>query len=49
MIIDSTITEEITDGTIIEITLGKTIEKIDIEIQDLGIEVVVEMDIEIFT
>ena len=44
-----TVTEEITDGTIIGITLGKTIEKIDIEIQYLGIEVVVEMDIEITT
>ena len=49
MIIDSTITEEITDGTIIEIILGKTIEKIDIEIQDLEIEAVVEMGIEIIT
>ena len=46
---DRTITGEITDGTIIEIVLGKTIGKIDIEIQDLGIEVVVEMDIEATT
>ena len=44
-----TITGEIMDGTIIEITQGKTIGKIGIEIQDLGIDVVVEMDVEITT
>ena len=49
MTIDRTITGEITDRTIIEVNLDKTIEKIDIEIQDLGIEVVVEMDVEIIT
>ena len=46
---DRTITGEITDWTIIEIILGKTIGKIDIEVQDLGIEVVVETDIKINT
>ena len=43
--IDRTITGEITYETVIEITLGKTIEKIDIDIQE--IEAIVEMDIEI--
>ena len=38
---------KITDRTIIEIILGKTIEMTDIEIQDLEIDVVVVRDIEI--
>ena len=46
---DITITEKTTDRTVIEMTIGKTIEKIVIEIQDLGIEVEVQMDIEITT
>ena len=48
-IIDRTITGEITYRTIIEITLGKTVGKKDIEIQELKIETVVEMDVEIIT
>ena len=49
MTTDRTIIGMTTDGTIIEITIGKAIEKIVIENQDLGIEVEVEMDVEITT
>ena len=49
LITDRIIIGMTTDEIIIEITTGKTIEKIVIEIKDLGIEVKVERDIEITT
>ena len=49
MITDRTIIGMTTDGRVIEITIGKTIEKIVIEIQDLGIGEEVGMYVEITT
>ena len=49
LITNRTIIGMTTDKIIIEITTGKTIQKIVIEIKDLGIEVEVGMDIEITT
>ena len=49
MITDRIIIGKTTDGIIIEMTTGKILEKIVIEIKDLEIEVEVGMDTEITT